>query len=335
MPTSQIGKLGETLFATQLMLASGGRLSPFLPLVDDDGVDLILFDKVTAAALTIQVKTRTQVDNEKAQTVEFNVRRATFTDRTGAYTLGILLGERGQDIRSAWLIPNAKLEAMSNGKRDKFVLTPSAKATSRDRYAEYRCADMDTVCARLILVLDGKGEGLQQVEQAQMTCQQWNQQYSSSWEYQTPTNYQTVKQICEDAEVRRLHYNQLVEEYNVALEQQRVSSLFNDHPANQNRVAAIAALNDYLAGRRDLQSIAKYQQSHRVMVALNQIDSVLLKAPVKPDLKVSAKDAPQPQRQATDRKLADELKELKHALDQGFITRVEYERKRTDVVERY
>ena len=44
---------------------------------------------------------------------------------------------------------------------------------------------------------------------------------------------------------------------------------------------------------------------------------------------------PQSQRQATDRGLADQLQHLKRALDQGFITRAEYERKRTDLVERY
>lgn len=159
LTSSQIGKVGETLTATQLMLASGGRLSPFLPLTDDDGVDLILFDKVTAVALTIQVKARTAVDDERAQTVEFNVRRTTFTHRMGAYTLAILLDEAGHGVRSVWLIPNRELEAVSTRKRDKLVLTPSSKATSNDRYAPYRCGDLDQVCTRLIAVLDAETEG--------------------------------------------------------------------------------------------------------------------------------------------------------------------------------
>ena len=156
LTTSQIGKIGETLVASQLMLASGGRLSPFLPLADDDGVDLILLDKVTAAALTIQVKCRTGVDNEKAQTVEFNVRLATFAARADAYMLGLLLDEAGRGIRSAWLVPNTELEHVSNRKRDKLVLTPSAKSTSNDRYAPYRCGGLAQVCERLLTALDGR-----------------------------------------------------------------------------------------------------------------------------------------------------------------------------------
>ena len=119
LTTSQIGKIGESLAASQLMLASGGRLSPFLPLADDDGIDLVLLDNVTAAALTIQVKSRTGVDNEKAQTVEFNVRLATFAARADAYMLALLFDEAGQGIRMAWLVPNVELEQVSNRKPDK------------------------------------------------------------------------------------------------------------------------------------------------------------------------------------------------------------------------
>ena len=156
LTTSQIGKIGETLVASQLMLASGGRLSPFLPLADDDGVDLVLLDKVTAAALTIQVKSRTRVDNKKAQTVEFNVRRATFTNQPHAYMLGILLDEAGQGIRSAWLVPNTALEDVSNRKPDKLVLTPSAKPTSNDRYTPYRCRTLVEVSKRLLAAIDSR-----------------------------------------------------------------------------------------------------------------------------------------------------------------------------------
>ncbi len=156
LTSNQIGKIGETLVASQLMLASGGRLSPFLPLADDDGIDLVLLDKVTATALTIQVKSRTGVDNEKAQTVEFNVRLATFAARTDAYMLGLLFDEAGQGIRTAWLVPNTALEDVSICKPDKLVLTPSAKPTSNDRYTPYRCHTLAEVCERLLDALDGK-----------------------------------------------------------------------------------------------------------------------------------------------------------------------------------
>ena len=121
-----------------------------------ESVDLILLDKVTAAALTIQVKSRTGVDDEKAQTVEFNVRLATFASRADAYVLGLLLDETGQGIRSAWLVPNTELEHVSNRKRDKLVMTPSARASSNDRYTPYRCGSLVQVCERLLATPTGR-----------------------------------------------------------------------------------------------------------------------------------------------------------------------------------
>ena len=58
MTDTQIGTIGEMTVASQLMLASGGRFSPFLPFADDDGIDLIIYDKVTGISLPVQVKAR-------------------------------------------------------------------------------------------------------------------------------------------------------------------------------------------------------------------------------------------------------------------------------------
>ncbi len=53
--------------------------------------------------------------------------------------------------------------------------------------------------------------------------------------------------------------------------------LYSDHPANQNRVAAITVLNDYLNAKRPLESLQQYQQSYRIMTALVQTNNILLK----------------------------------------------------------
>ena len=44
------------MVASALLIASNGRLSPFAPLADDHGIDLIVLDKVTRRTLAIQVK---------------------------------------------------------------------------------------------------------------------------------------------------------------------------------------------------------------------------------------------------------------------------------------
>lgn len=65
------------------MLRSEGRLSPFSPVADDDGIDLLIYDKLTGRALPAQVKSRTVAlkrrgKEDRGNTVHFEVRKATF-----------------------------------------------------------------------------------------------------------------------------------------------------------------------------------------------------------------------------------------------------------------
>ena len=53
LTSTQIGALAENVVANELMIESGGRLSPFQPIADDDGIDLLVYDKVTGNALPI------------------------------------------------------------------------------------------------------------------------------------------------------------------------------------------------------------------------------------------------------------------------------------------
>jgi hypothetical protein len=159
MTQTQIGTIGEVTVAAQLMLASDGRLSPFLPFADDDGIDLIVYDKVTGLSLPVQVKARTSVKLGKSDTIVFDVRRKTFSDHAGAFLLAILLDMTGGLILRAWLIPMSALSAVARVKAEKLSITPSAKDTSRDRYAPYRCRDMAEVAERLVRHLDDASGG--------------------------------------------------------------------------------------------------------------------------------------------------------------------------------
>lgn len=118
---------------------------------------------------------------------------------------------------------------------------------------------------------------LEAVQQAQTYCQQWSEFFYAAWENQTQENADQANAVCEDAENRRLHYNQNAAQFNHAAAYQQQELFFRSHPQDQSRIAAIAALTDYLAGRRDLESLAKFQHSAKVMMALNRTNSVLLK----------------------------------------------------------
>ncbi len=154
MTQTQIGTIGEVTVAAQLMLGSHGRFSPFLPFADDDGIDLIVYDKVTGLSLPVQVKARTSAKLGKSDTIMFDVRRKTFSDHDGAFLLAILLDMTGGLIQRAWLIPMSELDSIARVGAEKLSITPSAKQGSKDRYTPYRCADMADVAQRLATHLD-------------------------------------------------------------------------------------------------------------------------------------------------------------------------------------
>lgn len=156
MTHTQIGTIGEVTVAAQLMLASDGRLSPFLPFADDDGIDLIVYDKVTGISLPVQVKARTSTKLGRSDTVLFDVRRKTFSDHTDSFLLAILLDMTGGSILRAWLIPMAELSDVARVNSEKLSITPSAKERSKDRYTPYRCADMTEVARRMAGFLDSR-----------------------------------------------------------------------------------------------------------------------------------------------------------------------------------
>ncbi len=154
--TTQLGAIGENLVATCLIIESGGRLSPFKPLADDGGIDLLVYDKVTGRALPVQIKSRTKTLNRFPKLVRFNVRRATFNEEQNAYVLGILIdpGELSWNVKRAWLIPMREVPAVASVDSRHYKITPSMDMSSRDKYSPYRSESMAEVTRRLLTVLN-------------------------------------------------------------------------------------------------------------------------------------------------------------------------------------
>lgn len=148
LTSTQIGAIGEAVVAVGLTLASGGRLAPFKPFADDDGIDLLIYDKLTKLALPVQVKSRTKFDNEKAQTVQFDVQRSTYTDQGGSYLFAVVLD--GSAMVCSWLVPMSDLRHSARSTKNKLSIVPSAKPTSNDRYTPYRRHSFEDAAAHLI-----------------------------------------------------------------------------------------------------------------------------------------------------------------------------------------
>ena len=146
-----------------------------------------------------------------------------------------------------------------------------------------------------------------------------------------------TQMVCNQANNNVAEYNTMVQQYNLQVKEQSLAAIYRSHPSDQHRIAAVAALNDYVRGRRPLDSLQQFQQSYRVMAALKQTNSALLQQDEKREIMAVPKQKSVPQdvkTTATQQKpLADQLNQLKRGLDEGLITVEEYKVKRKEIIE--
>jgi hypothetical protein len=132
LTSTQKGKVTEALVTCTLMLASGGRLSPFLPISDDQGIDLIVLDKTTQRSIAIQVKYA--IANPARGTVQFDVRKATHNEAADRYLIAVLFDPLKVALTTSWLIPMSSLSEVSVQQAGKYALSPSTSPNANDRY---------------------------------------------------------------------------------------------------------------------------------------------------------------------------------------------------------
>lgn len=152
LSSSQKGKVTETLVAATLMLASGGRLSPFVPISDDHGIDLIVVDKQTHRSIAVQVKSA--IPNATRGTVAFDVRKATYSDVPGRYLIAVAFDPATVALTASWLIPLSEIARISNERSDKYKLSPSPSSTSKDRYARFRQGDAKAMADAVLAAIN-------------------------------------------------------------------------------------------------------------------------------------------------------------------------------------
>jgi hypothetical protein len=119
-------------------------LSPFLPQADDDGIDLLIYDKESGRALPAQVKSRTvslkkRGSEDRGNVVHFEVRRATYRTERFAAAILVLTAPDGYTIECAWVIPMNELPEVAREAATKFVVRASKSSQSRDRFTRFRC----------------------------------------------------------------------------------------------------------------------------------------------------------------------------------------------------
>lgn len=144
LTSTQIGAIAENIVASTLMSESSGRLSPFWPVADDDGIDLLIYDKVTGEAIPVQVKSRTKAlkksgRDERGNIVHFEVRTKTIKQDKYAHLIAVLLSEDFSKIDCAWFIPMTTVITEAREGTNKYVIRPSRSRQSKDRFSKFRC----------------------------------------------------------------------------------------------------------------------------------------------------------------------------------------------------
>ncbi len=159
LSSTQIGSIAENLIANEVMIESGGRLSPFQPIADDDGIDVLFYDKITGHSLPVQIKARTKTinkskSNSPGNSVHFEVRKATLDTDRNAYLLCILLDNSLRHTERAWFLPLAALPEFASNRDTKYVIRANRNITTRDKYKPFQCKDVKEVCKRMTKVLE-------------------------------------------------------------------------------------------------------------------------------------------------------------------------------------
>ena len=155
-PTStQIGAIAVNHVANALMISSKGRFSVFTPVADDDGLDLLVYDKTSGHAFPIQVKSRTVTlkrrgSADRGNIAHFELRKATYHEKRYAYAVLVLLSTDAATVERAWLVPMRDLAKYAASRKNKFVLRPSKVQFSTDRYTTLQCEDLAELCERLL-----------------------------------------------------------------------------------------------------------------------------------------------------------------------------------------
>lgn len=138
LTSTQRGKIAELHVATALMSQSGGRLSPFEPMSDDHGIDLVVLDKISGRALPIQVKSWLLDPEKPVRTVQFDVQKTTYGEGKSGAVICVVMEIETLAIETSWMIPTTDIPTVATDRPNKYVLAPSRLSTSKDKYSGHR-----------------------------------------------------------------------------------------------------------------------------------------------------------------------------------------------------
>jgi hypothetical protein len=147
---SQKGRIIEQLVGATLILQSDGALRVSLPLVDDEGVDLVVGNRSNDKTLLLQIKGRFSLNRRGYYRAD--VRRATCVPNPNKFLLFVYYDAAAASLgETCWLVRSPEFCAsLSRQKatRAVYVFASTFKGTG-DMWVPYRIALKDTAAAIL------------------------------------------------------------------------------------------------------------------------------------------------------------------------------------------
>lgn len=140
---NQKGRIIEQLVAATLMLQSDGTLRVSVPIVDDEGVDLVVGNRLNDKTLILQIKSRFNLNKGRFKA---NVRRATCKPDANRFLLFVLFEKASATLgESCWLVPAYEFcsRLSKQNRKDKKYLFISSFTSPRDMWKPFRLGIKD------------------------------------------------------------------------------------------------------------------------------------------------------------------------------------------------
>ncbi len=136
----QKASITETLFALTCLLNSDGRISVAIPLVDDEGIDLLVYkSKASGKVLFIQVKSRFTLTGRGRYRSQ--VRKKSFIPRKDLYLAFVYFNKETKKLGEIiWFIPSLDFIRLVGGQgaQRKIYVFHTKFTAQNDMWAKYK-----------------------------------------------------------------------------------------------------------------------------------------------------------------------------------------------------
>lgn len=143
------GYIAEKIIGNLVLTASQGGLVPYLPVIDDAGVDLMIYSKKRNRVVRAQIKSRFTTLRRYPNVVHFEIRRKVFRASPNLLVVCCLIDPTSYAPLCSWCIPSRALARGARKSPQKLVLRPSISPTSADRWSAYRCLTTPVLIRRI------------------------------------------------------------------------------------------------------------------------------------------------------------------------------------------